>query len=128
MLSLIGPDDVLDNVIGILKVYSEHLHSLSIIFNLFHYFFINYLFQVTNPHILGLIGTICNMILDEVRSNQEVLMNVMHQVLKVSVHTCFGIDGGLLTCKEMVELYNTYGYSFKLLSLDHQLSYLDISY
>ena len=48
-------------------------------------------------------------------------MYVEHQVLKVCIDTCLSINGCLLIGQEVVELYDSNCYCFKLLSFEHDL-------
>ena len=50
----------------------------------------------------------------------------MQKILQVSIDSSLGINSGLLTSKEVIKLYDSYWNSFVFLSLDHELSQLDI--
>lgn len=126
MLSLICLDNVLDNIIWVLNIDSQHLYCLSLILNLLQNFLINRRAKIINPYII--LCLVYYSWVNKLCSYEEVLMNIMNKVFKISVYASFSIYSCLLTCQKMVELHYTYRERLIFLTLNHQLPQLDIFY
>jgi len=128
LLPLVGLDDVPDYVVRVLNVHAKHLNSFTLVLDSLDDLTVNGFLEILDPHVSRVALFVDYSRMDEFRSHQEVLMDVMEQILQVSVHTCLGVDRGLLTGDEVVELHDSYCNGLVLLSLNHQLAHLNVSY
>jgi hypothetical protein len=92
---LVGFDDVLDQIVRILDVDSQHLDGFSPILDGLHDLVIDCLSHIDYPCVV--LPFVRNSRLDKFDNHQEVLVNVVQKILQVDVHTCLGVDGCLLT-------------------------------
>lgn len=126
MLSLVCFNDILDYIILVLYVHSQHLNSLALVANNLADLGINYLFQILNPDVPRVVILLNYARHNELGSNKEVLVNVVHQILQISVHARLRINRLLLTRDQVVELNDADRHGLILLSLDHELPQLDV--
>ena len=120
MFVLVALADVADNILLVTAVNLEYSCGFSMTLELFKGLRVNLLPQ------FGLPGVNPGCFLQntgegDLHNQQEVLMDVEHQVLEVSVHRCLRVNRGLLISQQMVELTNSYRDDLLLLSTDNRL-------
>jgi len=91
-----------------------------------HHLVIDNFFQVLDPNIVSTLIFSQDSRVNEAGSYKEVLVDEVEEILQVDIYVRFGVDGGLLTGQQVIELHNSHWNSFKLLCLDHELSELDV--
>jgi len=102
----VGTADVSDDVLGVAVVHAEHLDGLLFVSNLFLEFALDILHEVDFPGA----GVLTDDAGEGQSSNdKEVLVDLIEQILQVSVDAGLGVDGVLFISQQVVELDDTYG-------------------
>lgn len=117
-LVLVGLADVADDVLAVAAVDAEHLRGLLLVLQLFEDLLVHCALDVRSPAARLLVDDAGQRDADH---DQELLVDVEHQVLQVSVDTCLRINGGLLIRQQVVELHNANRDGLVLLRLEHNL-------
>ena len=101
---LVGLADVLNDILTVRAVNIQHLSGITLILKLLQYLGIDSVPKMCLPSGLTLID---NASKSDGNDDQELLVNVVHQVFEVGVDTGLSVDCGLLISHEMVELDDT---------------------
>jgi len=99
-------------------VHAQHLSSVTLVFQLLENFGINSLFKLGLPWRLLLEDNSGERNADY---DQELLVDVVHEVLQVRIDTRLCINSGLLIGQQVIELYDSDRNCFEFLSLIHHL-------
>ena len=125
---LVRLDDISDDVVCVLDVHSEHLDGFASVPYWFHSFFVDSFLQVADPEVFSQSSIANNSRLDESGGDEEVLVDVVQQVLEVDIYACFGVNCGLFISQKVIELDYAHRHCLVFLSLDHELTELNILY
>ena len=113
---LIRLADVANDVVAVGAVNSQHLGGVILVLHLLEDLLVDNLAQLRLPTTVVLLHYARN---GDADNDEELLMDVEHEVLQIGVHTRLVINRGLLISQQVVELHDANGYGFILLSLHH---------
>ena len=125
LLALVCLDYVFNYVLGVLKISFHQLTCLLLVFNLRRQFHVQHFLHLVKPEVV-LVPVSVDTRPKKFCSNQEVLMDIVQQILQISIHTRFCINSFHVASKQVIKLYDTYRYGFKLLRLNHLVSELHV--
>ena len=117
-LVLIGLANVLYDILTVGTIDTEHLRCIALILKLLEYLGVDCATELDLPAGLALQDHSTERDADD---DEELLMDVEHQVLQVRINTRLRIDCCLFICEQVIELNDSNRDSLVLLSLQHDL-------
>ena len=115
---MVGLAYVTHNVLTVVVVDAQHLGSVALVFQLLENFGIDSLFKLSLPRRLLLEDNSGERNADY---DQELLMDVVHEILEVRIDTRLRINSGLFIGQQVIELHYSNGNCFEFLSFIHHL-------
>ena len=122
-LVLVCLANVLNNILTVGAVNTKHLSRITFILKLLEYLSVNSSTQLEIPACVAFEHHSAQR---DANHDQELLVNVEHQVLEVRIYTRLRVDCCLLIGQQVVELDDTDGDSLKFLCFEHDLFQLRI--